>query len=61
MDEGKVREIVEKIGRQFSTFGGGKEVPGNPISAALKDHPMQFTAGVSVEGVVRFVLEEAEK
>ena len=53
-----VEQIVKKIGSQFRTFGGGQDSKFNPITAALKDKPLQFAAGVSVEEVVKAVLAE---
>ncbi len=60
--EEKIHEIVAEVGVRFRTFGGG--VVGdsnNPISIALKDRPLQFAAGVSVEDVVRLVLSMAPR
>lgn len=51
--------IVEKIGKKFRTFGGGQDSDFNPVTAALKDKPYQFAAGVDVAAVVETVLEES--
>lgn len=60
IDDEKVREIMAEIGVRFATFGGGVEPENphrrNPITAALKDKPLQFAGGVNVESVVRLVL-----
>ena len=53
-----VNHITHKIKDHFCTFGGGQVTSGNPLSHALKDNPPQFAAGVDVEQVVRFVMEE---
>jgi hypothetical protein len=58
IDDEVVRTIVAEIGVRFPTFGGGISHPGNPIADALKDRPLQFAAGVDVEQVVRFILDE---
>lgn len=56
----KVHEIVAEIGVRFPTFGGGVDKAyNNPLSAMLKDKPLQFALGVSVEEVVRLVLSMA--
>lgn len=53
-----VRAITEMIADRFGTFGGGRPpTPGNPVSAALKDRPLVFAAGVDVADVVQFVLQ----
>lgn len=57
----KVKRIVEVIGNNFRTFGEGKDNDLNPISAALKNHPLTFAGDVNVEEVVHFVLEEEQK
>lgn len=58
-----VRRITVAVNEQFPSFGGGrsKGTSFNPIAAALKDKPPVFAAGVDIEEVVRFVLEEAKK
>lgn len=50
-------DIVAIVANEFRTFGGGSVTPGNPISAALKDSPATFAAGVDVSDVVEMVLE----
>jgi len=62
MDE-IVKRITVAMNERFSSFGGGRRrlTGTNPIAAALKDKPPQFSAGVDIEEVVRFVLEEAKK
>ena len=58
----KVQLIVADVGTRFRTFGGGvDQSDNNPLSSALKNSPLTFAAGVSVEEVVRFVLSEASK
>ncbi len=54
------RGIMSRIQSEFRTFGGGEVTRGNPLSVALKDHPLQFAAGVDVAGVVGVVIEELE-
>ncbi len=54
------RRIMSRIQSEFRTFGGGEVTRGNPISAPLKDRPLQFVAGVDVAGVVGVVIEELE-
>lgn len=55
-----VADIVHDISGRFRTFGGGREpTDGNPIAHALKNHPLQFAAGVDVLDVVLFVLDRA--
>jgi hypothetical protein len=59
-DSREIGAIVEAATRYFRTFGGGDpqgRAPWNPISAALKDQPPQFAAGVDVRAVVEFVAE----
>ncbi len=56
--ETRVQKIVKLTAAHFRSFGGGKVNSYNPISAALKDRPPQFAAGVDVEQVVRFVLNK---
>jgi len=59
MSPDKVHEIVAEIGVRFRTFGGGLDSEWNPIKRALRDKPLQFAAGVSVEDVVKLVLSMA--
>lgn len=63
MTKKKIDSIVESVQGNFRTFGGGKHDQGsnNPISAALKDAPAQFAAGVDVREVVLHVLKLAKK
>jgi len=57
-----IHTIMAEIGVRFRTFGGGiNKGFNNPIAAALKDHPLQFAAGVNVEDVVRLVLSMIHK
>ncbi len=56
-----LQEIVEDTGKHFRTFGGGRVTPNNPISIALKDGPLEFSAGVDVKEVVMAVLLLAHK
>lgn len=55
-----VSKIVNEVCNHFRVFGGGEVVPANhnPIAHALKDEKPMFAAGVDVENVVRFVLEQ---
>lgn len=52
----KIADIVQRVGVQFRTFGGGRTSEFNPIAAALKDKPPMFAAGVDVRDVVEFVV-----
>lgn len=65
MTDEQIKTIVAEIGVRFRTFGGGVGSESrpwhNPIAEALKDTPLSFAAGVPVEQVVRFVLEEAKR
>lgn len=54
----RVNTLVNKVGQQFRTFGGGRDSEYNPITHALKDQPPSFAAGVDVREVVEFVLGE---
>lgn len=61
IDERLVQVICAEIGVKFRTFGGGVDSGfNNPISAALKDRPLQFAAGVDVADVVRLVMSEIQ-
>lgn len=56
-----VATIVVRASDHFPSFGGGIERgQRTPITAATKDKPPTFAAGVDIEQVVRFVLEQAE-
>lgn len=58
--EDKVHRIVAEIGVRFPTFGGGVVSSfNNPLAEAMKNRPLVFALGVSVEEVVRFILSEA--
>ena len=59
MDETRVARIIQQVAANFETLGGGRTVYGNPISEITKNDPPTFVTGVSVEDVVRFVLEKA--
>lgn len=62
MTDEQIRAIVAEIGVRFPCFGGGVDIRfKTPVSEALKDGELVFAAGVPVEQVVRFVLEEAKK
>jgi hypothetical protein len=62
IDEEKVQEIITEIGVRFRTFGGGVvRSSNNPLSHALKNQPLAFAAGESVENVVRFILAEVAR
>lgn len=50
--------LIQKIGQNFRTFGGGRTSNWNPIANALADKPYQFAAGVDVKEVVDFILKE---
>lgn len=50
-----LEDIVAEVGKNFRTFGGGSVSNDNPISAAMKDRPAVFAAGVDVMDVVEFV------
>lgn len=56
LSDENLHEIMAEIGVRFRTFGGGVASEWNPISAALKDRPLQFAAGVDVADVVRLVV-----
>lgn len=47
--------IVQLIGEEFRTFGGGRATPGNIVAAAIKDKPLCFAMGVDVADIVTFV------
>ncbi len=50
-------DIAALVAANFPGFGGGRESTwGNPITAALKDKPACFAAGVDVQAVVDFIL-----
>jgi hypothetical protein len=51
--------IVAAIGRNFATFGGGRDSHVDPTANAIKDRPLAFAAMVDVADVVRFVLDQA--
>lgn len=57
--------IVRYVAANTRSFGGGKvSAWNNPISAALRDYPPQFAAGVDIGEVVDLVfkaIEEAKK
>ena len=61
MNEEIIAEIVRDITSHFKTFGGGKYIPGNPISVALQGEPPQFARGVNVEEVVQFIVSKMEE
>lgn len=50
------KELVIAIGANFRTFGGSRPHGGNPIAAAMEGKPLEFAAGVSVDQVVDFVI-----
>ncbi len=58
-----VKSITKSVQENFSTFGGERDVSGsnNPIAHLLKNKPAMFAAGVSVEDVVRFVMQSMIK
>ena len=56
----KVDKITQIIGRKFRSFGGG-QTGFNPMAVALKDEPLQFSAGVDIKSVIKEVLKEAKK
>jgi len=58
MNEHTISYLVEKVRRQFRSFGGGDHGFNNPIAAALQNSKPQFAAGVDIEDVVRFILKE---
>ena len=49
-------DITRGLANRFPSFGGGWVTPGNPISAALRDVPPCFAAGVDIREVVDYVL-----
>ena len=54
----EIERIVAEVAARFLTFGiGGYKVMNTPISEWLAEKPPQFALGVSVEEVVRFVIE----
>lgn len=56
-----IDSLVALTNKKFRSFGGGYYTPGNPLSAALRDERPQFAAGVDIEEVVRFVIQEERK
>jgi hypothetical protein len=60
-DPKDVAAIVAAVGKAFSTFGGGRYTPGNPVSLALANQPLTFAAGVPVAEVVTFVIAQLER
>ena len=63
MTRKQITEIIESVGDNFRTFGGGKysNLDNNPIAYALKDQPSQFAAGVDVASVVVHIVKMANK
>jgi len=61
MTKQQIKELTEKVGRKFRSFGGGHGQSGNPLAEALKDGPLQFAAGVDIKSVVIFMIEEKER
>ena len=58
MNEQTVPYLIERVRRNFRSFGGGDATPNNPLAHAIKDHKPQFAAGVDIEDVVLFILNE---
>lgn len=57
-----VAEIIAAVSMRFNTFGGErKSDPFNPITVWAEGQPATFALGVSVEDVVRFVIEESQR
>jgi hypothetical protein len=57
----KEAAIVQRISREFKTFGGEQKPSGfNPLEAWKAGKPPQFALGVDVAAVVRRVLELRE-
>lgn len=61
MNNKKIDEITQEIGRRFRSFVGGQKSDWNPVVNALKDQPLQFAAGVDIKEVVKVVLTLAKK
>lgn len=59
----RIDQVVAAVTQKFNCFGGGnnRHAQWNPISAAFKDKPAMFAAGVDVREVVEFVLQQAGK
>jgi hypothetical protein len=56
-----VERTVAIIAREFPTFGGGKPTSGfNPVEEWTRHDEPTFATGVSVEAVVRRVLQLQE-
>jgi hypothetical protein len=55
-----IDDITSKVSVTFRSFVGGSYTPDNPISIALADSRPQFAAGVDIEDVVRFILNQAK-
>ncbi len=56
-----IKILTEKAQTIFRTFGGGQSTYNNPVSAALSDSKPMFAAGVDIEEVVFFVIDELDK
>lgn len=56
----RVKYPTYRVVENFRCFGGGvsKAPRGNPIAIARANKPAEFAAGVSVEEVVRFILDQ---
>lgn len=61
VDAALVERITKEVRCQFATMGGGDTRGDSPVLKAMADTPPAFMTGVSVEAVVRFVLEQAMK
>lgn len=57
LDEQALQPLVRAVAKKFPSFGGGRDDNMNPIAHALREYPRTFAAGVSIEEVVRFVIE----
>ena len=55
------QDITALVAANFRSFGGGRGSKYNPISEALKDSPASFAAGVDIQEVVDFILEQAAR
>ena len=54
-----IADITAKCRSNFRSFGGGTYTPDNPLSIALAGGRPSFAAGVDIEEVVRYVLNQA--
>lgn len=54
----KKQEIICRVAAQFPSFGGRQTSNYyNPLSIILSDKPPMFAAGVDIESVVQFIID----